>query len=347
MDSVLQAQVHLLPELPSLLKKRYSILELIQAQQPVGRRTLSELTGSAEREIRKETDLLRDHALIDMNKSGMTLTDLGATVLEQLQELVKELSGTAVLEAELEEKLGIQQAVVLPGDSDQLSSVKSAIGRKAAHFVEEMLEKCQVISVTGGSTMAGVAAQIRPARKNSDLQFVAARGGLGEEMLHQANTIASSFAEKAGGAVRTLYLPEHLSAEALEMMVKEPVIKEMMTLYDQTDLVIHGIGDAEEMAIRRRSSAEEVEKIKSGGAVSEAFGYYFDKTGKIVYRIPTAGIQLEQVQKAPSILAVAGGRTKARAIESYFQTAPERTILITDEGAARLILNRKTKLEEL
>lgn len=347
MDSILQAQVHLLPELPGLLKKRYSILELIQSEQPVGRRTLSELTGAAEREIRKETDLLRDHALIEMNKSGMTLTELGSTVLEQLRGLVKELSGTAFLEAELEEKFGIKRVLVLTGDSDQLSSVKAAIGRQAARLVEEMFENCRTIAVTGGSTMAAVAAEIRTVKKNPNLQFVAARGGLGEEMLHQANTIASSFAEKAGGGVRTLYLPEHLSAEALEMMMKEPIIKEMMELYDRTDLIIHGIGDAEEMAIRRRSSVEEVEKIKSGGAISEAFGYYFDKNGKIVYRIPTAGIQLEQVQKAPSIMAVAGGRTKARAIESYFQAAPSRTILITDEGAARAILNPIKKLEEL
>ncbi|MDN5709758.1 MAG: hypothetical protein L0G95_09990 [Planococcus sp. (in: firmicutes)] len=347
MDPVLQAQVHLLPELPSLLKKRYSILELIQTEQPVGRRTISEMTGAAEREIRKETDLLRDQALIEMSKSGMSLTILGDDVLDQLRELVKELAGTAELEVGLQAKLGIKQAVVLPGDSDRLSSVKAAIGRQAARIAEEMFESCRTIAVTGGSTMAAVAAEIRTAKKNPAMQFIAARGGLGEEMLHQANTIASSFAEKTGGAVRTLYLPEHLSAEALEMMMREPVIKEMMELYDRTDLVIHGIGDAEEMAIRRRSSVNEVEKIKTGGAVSEAFGYYFDKTGKIVYRIPTAGIQLEQVQKAPAIMAVAGGRTKARAIESYFQAAPERTILVTDEGAARAILNPTTKLEEL
>lgn len=329
------------------MKKRYSILELIGSEQPVGRRTLSELTGSAEREVRKETDLLRDQGMIGMNKSGMTLTELGYQVLEELRGLVQELSGTAALASALEKRFGISRAVVLMGDSDRLPSIKSSIGREAAQLIAATFDKCRTVAVTGGSTMAAVAGELKPSRRYDELQFVAARGGLGEEMLHQANTIASSFADKAGGAVRTLYLPEHLSAEALSMMMKEPVIKEMMELYDRTDLVIHGIGDAEEMAVRRRSSSEEVKKIKDGGAVSEAFGYYFDKEGNIVYRIPTAGIQLQQVQKAPHIIAVAGGRTKARAIESYFQVAPERTVLITDEGAARAILNPTTKMEEL
>src|SRR5690606_34313018 len=148
----------------------------------------------------------------------------------------------------------------------------------------------------------------------------------------------SAFAEKTGGSVKTLYLPDHLSAEAYEMMMREPVIKEMMDLYDQTDIVVHGIGNAEEIALQRKSSLEEVEMIQRGGAVSEAFGYYFDENGKVVYHIRTAGIQLEQVQKTSAILAVAGGSSKAKAILSYSKIAPEQTVLITDEGAARKII---------
>src|SRR5690606_15248719 len=97
----------------------------------------------------------------------------------------------------------------------------------------------------------------------------------------------------------------------------------------------------------RKSSIEEIERIQTGGAVSEAFGYYFDKDGKVVYHIRTAGIQLEQVQKASVILAVAGGRSKAKAILSYSKIAPEQTVLITDEGAAREIIELTKKLEEL
>lgn len=347
MDALSVAQRKLMPEMSELLKKRYQILQTINLEQPIGRRTLSEIAGATEREIRKETDLLRNQQLIEMKTAGMTVTSQGLEVLEKLKVFVREMSGLTDMEIQLQKILGISNVVILPQDSDEIPAVKSHIGKEAARLLEALFGRYEKIAVTGGSTMAAISKELSIGKPNRALQFIAARGGLGEDVLHQANTIAAAFAEKTGGSFKTLYLPDHLSAEAFAMMMKEPVIKEMMDLYDQTDVVVHGIGNAEEMAVRRHSSLEEVEKIRSGGAVSEAFGYYFDKDGKIVYRIRTAGIQLEQVQKASTILAVAGGGSKARAILSYFKNAPNPTVLVTDEGAARKIIELTKKLEEL
>lgn len=338
MDALSEAQKKLMPEMSDLLKKRYQVLETIKMEQPIGRRTLCELAQVKERDIRKETDLLRNQQLIEMKPAGMFITEQGEEVLRILKNFVHDLTGMTDLEKKLQNLLGIQKAVVIPQDSDEIPTVKFQIGNETAGLLEKLFEENRKFAVTGGSTIAAISKELRADKLNPSLQFIAARGGLGEDVLHQANTIASAFAGKTGGSFKTLYLPDHLSAEAYELMLKEPMIKEMMELYDQTDVVIHGIGNAEEMALRRKSSAEEVEKIRSGGAVSEAFGYYFDKHGKVVYRIRTAGIQLEQVQKAPAILAVAGGHSKAKAILSYFKNAPERTVLVTDEGAAKEIL---------
>ena len=338
MDKVTEAQLMLIPEMSELLKKRYQILQTVMSEQPIGRRTLSELINLTEREVRKETDLMRDQKLIEMRSAGMIVTASGEDVLESLKELIREISGLGQLERRLQQILGISKAVIIPQDSDSIPTVKSHIGTEAAKLLETQFAKYKKIAVTGGSTMAAIAKELNDGKTGTDLQFIAARGGLGEDVLHQANTIASAFAGKTGGSFKTLYLPDHLSPEAFEMMMKEPMIKEMMDLYNHTDVVVHGIGNAEEMAQRRNSSPEEVDKIRTGGAVSEAFGYYFDKDGKVVYRIRTAGIQLEQVQKAPFILAVAGGRSKGKAILSYFKNAPERTVLVTDQGAAEEII---------
>ncbi|MGK7379482.1 sugar-binding transcriptional regulator [Planococcus sp. 1R117A] len=346
MDPLTEAKKKLMPEMTELLKKRYQILQTIQMEQPIGRRTLSELAGMTERDIRKETDLLRNQQLIEARTAGMVVTAQGLEVLDALKEFMREVSGLSNMEKELKSILGISRVLIVPQNSDDIPAVKSNIGKEAARLLEAKFPLYKKIAVTGGSTMAAISKEIASDKKDSSLQFIAARGGLGEDVLHQANTIASLFAEKTGGAVKTLYLPDHLSAEAYEMMMREPVIKEMMELYDQTQVVVHGIGNAEEIALQRKSSFEEVEKIRAGEAVSEAFGYYFDKNGNVVYRIRTAGIQIEQVQKAPFILAVAGGRSKAKAILSYFKIAPEQTVLITDEGAAQKIIELTQKQEE-
>ncbi|GKW47458.1 MULTISPECIES: sugar-binding transcriptional regulator [unclassified Planococcus (in: firmicutes)] len=346
MDPLTEAKKKLMPEMTDLLKKRYQILQTIQMEEPIGRRTLSELAGMTERDIRKETDLLRSQQLIEAKTAGMAISPQGLEVLEALKEFMREMSGLSNMEKQLKVILGISQVLILPQDSDDIPAVKTKIGKEAARLLEMKFPLHKKIAVTGGSTMAAISKEISSEKRDRSLQFIAARGGLGEDVLHQANTIASLFAEKTGGAVKTLYLPDHLSAEAYEMMMREPVIKEMMELYDETDVVVHGIGNAEEIALHRKSSPEEVEMIRSGGAVSEAFGYYFDNEGNVVYRIRTAGIQMEQVQKARAILAVAGGRSKAKAILSYFNIAPRQTVLITDEGAARKIIELTTKQEE-
>ncbi|WP_033542502.1 sugar-binding transcriptional regulator [Planococcus sp. CAU13] len=344
MDALSSAQNKLLPEMSELLKKRYQILQAIHQEQPIGRRTLSEFLGMTERDIRRETDLLRNQQLIEMKTAGMVITGQGEEVLDALKTFMHKLTGIADLAEKLKKQLEIADVILVPSDSDKAIAVKSQIGKEAARLLEKDFKAGMKVAVTGGSTIAAIAKELKDVKSCPPLQFIAARGGLGEDVLHQANTIASAFAEKTGGTFKSLYLPDHLSEEAYAMMMKEPLMKEMMGLYEQTDLVVHGIGNADEMAVRRKSTPEEMEKISGGGAVSEAFGYYFDGHGNVVYRIRSAGIQLEQVNKAPAIIAVAGGRSKAKAILSYFKNAPKHTVLVTDEGAAREILEHTENL---
>ena len=47
----------------------------------------------------------------------------------------------------------------------------------------------------------------------------------------------------------------------------------------------------------------------------------------------------------PMILAVAGGRSKVKAITAYMKNAPKQTWLITDEAAANEILKGNTPLK--
>lgn len=94
------------------------------------------------------------------------------------------------------------------------------------------------------------------------------------------------------------------------------------------------------MANLRESSAEEKEMLQTAEAKGEAFGYYFNRTGKAVHRIRTIGIQIDQLERVPLIYAVAGGSSKAEAILAYMSTAPKQTVLITDEAAAQEMLKQ-------
>ena len=58
--------------------------------------------------------------------------------------------------------------------------------------------------------------------------FIAARGGVGEDIGLQANVIAASFAEACGGTYSTFYYPESLSEEAHEAFRKDPSVVKMI-----------------------------------------------------------------------------------------------------------------------
>ena len=92
------------------------------------------------------------------------------------------------------------------------------------------------------------------------------------------------------------------------------------------------------MAHRRQSSQDVIDNLQHHQAVGEAFGYYFDAQGQIVHKVKTIGLQLENLENKEFIFAVAGGQSKGEAIKAYLSIAPENTVLITDEAAAKIIL---------
>lgn len=338
--SFFAAERKLMPEIDSLFQKRFRVLQAISTFGPIGRRALVEQLQMTERDIRNETTVLSEQQLISIQKKGMICTPKGYEVLEQLYELHRELSGIVAMEQQLTEMFGIARVIIVTGDAEQDMTVKQQLGKEAAQTLLQVANGKDQIAVTGGSSVAAMKEYLKANTVLGDANFIAARGGMGDEMSFQANTVVSKFAKRCGAKYRTLFLPEHLSEQAYEAMKDEPIIKEMIELYEQVNIVVHGIGAAQEMALRRNSTYEEQQLLEQKGAVAEAFGYYFNKDGDIVHHLRTIGIQLEHVNKAQHVIAIAAGRNKAAAIQAYFKNAVKQTILITDEQTANTILEK-------
>ncbi|AEP01398.1 MULTISPECIES: sugar-binding transcriptional regulator [Heyndrickxia] len=339
MRSLIEVQKKLYPDILAVMQKRYRILRSISFAEPVGRRTLAQMLGMSERVLRSETDFLKNQKLIDVKPSGMSVTNDGAALLQNMESMMREISGINETEEKLKQALGLEDVVVVQGDSDKEPWVKNELGRACAVRMKAALTGNNIIAVTGGSTMAAVADVLTPdISAKRQLLFVPARGGIGEDVANQANTICAKMAERTGGKHRVLYVPDQVSPEVYKSVVNEPSIKEVLTLIKQADIVLHGIGEAMTMAERRKTGKEEMEKIIRGHAVGEAFGYYFNEQGEIVHKVRTIGLQLEDLHRIRHVFAVAGGASKAKAIKAYMNTKPESTVLITDEGAAKQIL---------
>ncbi|KIO67050.1 MULTISPECIES: sugar-binding transcriptional regulator [Bacillaceae] len=338
MKSIINVQKRLIPDLVEIMQKRYRILRYIEIMQPVGRRSLSQSLQITERVLRSETDFLKDQDLIAISTSGMRLTEEGKIILDQLESIMKEFSSAPELEKQLAAALNLQSCNVVSGNADESDWVKSELGRACVSRLKEVINEGQVISVTGGSTMNAVAEAFTEKLNKENLLFVPARGGIGADIKDQANTICQKMANKAGGNYMVLYSPDQVTKEFYETFIQESSIREVLMKIKSADIVIHGIGDAMTMARRRMTSEEDMQKLVQEKAVAEAFGYYFDENGRIVHKVQTVGLQLEDLKNIPHIFAVAGGASKAKAIKAYMKIAPKNTVLITDEAVTNEIL---------
>ncbi|MBD2847500.1 sugar-binding domain-containing protein [Paenibacillus sp. IB182496] len=333
MRTIVELQQQLAPDLLEVLKRRYRILQQVGQTEYIGRRALAGVLAMTERVLRAETDFLKAQGLLDIRQSGMQLSDSGRQLLDQLAPTMKELAGLTELEERIRSRYGLRKVVIVSGDSEASEHVKRELGRAGAQVLRGYMAPGDVVAVTGGTTMAHVAGQLSSQRPLADIRFVPARGGLGESVDYQANTIVSTMAKRTGAQYRLLHVPDHLGEEAYQSLMQEPNIREIVEVIRSARIVLHGIGDAMVMARRRKEAEPAVAAMRSEGALAEAFGFYFDRSGNVVHRMPTAGLRLEEIQTAEVVIAIAGGRGKGEAIAAVMRFGHD-DVLITDEAAA-------------
>ncbi len=334
MDKFQDMLKDIVPETLKLLERRYLILQTVSHLSPVGRRSLSEVLGLGERVIRSELDSLRDVGLLTAGVGGVMLTPRGTEILSAMTPYLKQLLGITRLEQKLSELLGIPRVVVVPGDCDSNPLLVRELGRAAARQLEKEVRHGDIIAITGGTTMAQVASSVR--NQSRDVIVVPGRGGLGERVELQANTIAAQLGQCLGGNYYLLHAPDHLPPQARAELVREPGIAQVLSYIQRARILVHGIGSARDMASRRGVGADRISELEAQGAVAEAFGYYFDSQGNIVWQVNSIGLRLSDLPHIEFIMAVAGGRGKARAIAAVAGHHTQH-LLVTDQGAAEEI----------
>lgn len=337
LEEILKLQQKIVPEVVDLLEKRYNILRTIFYKQPIGRRILANDLGIGERVVRTEINFLKNQNLIEINTPGMTITPEGEEIIDKLKNFIHEIKGLSDIEKVIKERLKLKNVMIVPGNLDEDPTVIKELGRVAANYLRSSITDNSIIALTGGSTVKEVVDNMPKVQGISNVTVVPARGGMGRNVSTQANTIVAEMADKINANYRLLHVPDNLSHKALDTIVNEKDVKEVLQVIHNANILVFGIGRADEMGRRRGLSTDELKKLKELGAVGEAFGYYFNRDGEIVYSTPTIGIRNDQIQKLNTLIAIAGGENKAESILAT-ELNNDKGVLITDEGAARKIL---------
>lgn len=337
MDEAAELLKTIVPEMILSLENRHMILRNIYFNQPVGRRTLASRISWSERRLRTEVKRLEELDLIDIEQKGMKITNLGKKLILGLDDIIVSLKGLKPIARAIGQKFDCRNVTVVPGNCDEDETVKMLLGKQAAETLKKCICNKDIIAVTGGTTVGQIPKSINNSSEYEDVIVVPGRGGLGERVELQANTIAAELAKKLGAKYRLLYVPDNLGSKAMKSVLSEPSIKEVVTIIRQSDILLHGIGGAEEIARRRGLPHDKIKKILEKGAVAEAFGFYFNKDGKVVHTTTSAGLTIKDLDNIRNIIAIAGGSEKAPAIQAFLKYR-KPWALITDEGAALRLL---------
>lgn len=337
MEEVVELLQQIAPEITAVVENRYTILRNIYFNQPIGRRALSSLISWSERQLRAEAKQLKQQGLLKIDQKGMELTSAGEEIIFKIERFIYHLRGLNPIAQWIRQRFNCGYVSIVPGNADEDETVKIQLGKEAAKYLKKTINHGDVVAITGGTTVAQLPKAMDKISGLKDVMVVPGRGGLGERVEIESNTIAAELAKKLNAQYRLLYVPDNLSPETMESIMNEPGIREILQIVRKTNILIHGIGGAEEIGRRRGLSKQEIAAIIKKGAVAEAFGYYFDKDGKIVHTSTSVGLSNTDLKNIRIVITIAGGANKASAIQAFLKYHSP-TVLITDEGAARKLL---------
>ena len=321
----------LVPELAQVTQERYNILHQISLLSPVGRHLLAVSTKLSESAVRTHLTIMAEQGLVEVRPNGISLSRKGETLLTSFSD---------ALYKRLQSLLSMERVVIVRGDSDASGAVKANLGCRMAHELTKVVRDESILAVGGGETLSLMTDALPEIHSpiSMRLTVVPARGGFGAEIKYQANLIAARTAEKLGGTYKLLHVPDGISPGLIRQIRNEsPETAEVESLIHRADILAITINGARDMAKVHQLPLDVCERLHEEGVCGEALGVYADIHGKVLYRMYNLGISADELSSVSNVLIAAGGSHKARAILSMAR-AGVRGVLITDEGAAKAIL---------
>ncbi len=259
---------------------------------------------------------------------------------------------TLELQDELEQRLGLSKAVVVPSASSEAETCEN-LGACAADFLMKSMEDNLTIGLSWGRTMNAMIPHLKRSYKKN-LNVVSVTGGLAANA-RQPNPydITSSVAERLNATPHYLLIPAIVeSVQIKDILLNEPSAKKVIQWWDKIDLCMVSIGMLSKYTgvfYSLEDPARQVRRTKELGGVGDIMAQPFNIKGEFLkteFSERTITIGIERLRKIPKMFGVAGGRQKVRSVLGALRTGL-LDVLITDEYCARKVLKiaegKKTK----
>lgn len=260
--------------------------------------------------------------------------------------VLTDLSPFAEVEERLTRSFGLRESIVVPaGGGAASNSLRSALARGAASYLERVMRDGLVVAVGLSRTVAEVPTWLghpRLARATFvSLAGALPAGGHGSGNPYQAtDALAAAF----GGTAEHLHAPVIVrSDQAARVLRADPSISRTLERAVTADVALVGIGGRDDRIDFRQGTqvtSAEWANLLAQGMVGDIGGRFFDQNGsEIEHELNrrVIGLSLEEFRKIPTRLAAAGGPSKTQALAAALRGGLI-TVLVTDITTANTLI---------
>ncbi len=252
--------------------------------------------------------------------------------------------GAAELERRLEERYGLQEAVVVEDAAG--GDRGAAVGAAAAAYFKRIARDGLTVALSWGAGLLPFVNALDP-QTDAEVRVVQMLGGLGdaEADVHGAE-LARRMAQRLGTKPRLLQAPGIVASKDVRAaLAADAQISETLALARRADAAFVGVGALDEASLLRGGSiisAAELESLSRAGAVGDLALNFFDARGG---RVPSPtderviGLSLEEIRALPRVVAVAWGLRKVVPLRGAL-LGRLVSVLVTDAEAAEGLLSQ-------
>lgn len=227
------------------------------------------------------------------------------------------------LEEELQTLYGLKEAIVVESGTDDEQILRD-LGAAAAYYVETTLKSGETIGISSwSSTLVAMVDAMHPLPRSVSTRVVQILGGVGNPTAEShATHLTRRLASLTRGEATFLTAPGITgSAEMARIYLDDPFVRPTIEQFAQVTLALVGIGTVEPSKLLTSSgnifNADELALLRARGAVGDICLRFFDQAGAAVLtplNERVIGMGLEQLQRVPRSVGIAGGRRKLQAI---------------------------------
>lgn len=252
------------------------------------------------------------------------------------------------LEKRLEEKFWLKEAVVVPCETNQNNStLKKALGKACAEYLNRIIKNGDVVGFTWGSTLSEVSEALLKMNniKNVSADIVPITGGPGNVTSdYQVNTIVSKIAKAFNSKLHYFYAPSLTSKkETRDAILADDSCKAVTQYWDSVNIALFSIGAISPSNTFLTSGyfeTDAIEKLNSLGAVSNLCSKFLDSNGEIIdLEINDRSIEIDinKLKTMDYSIGVSASDEKVPAILSALRGGFINVLILTEKTARQLL----------